>query len=86
MNAVSPELAPEIVQTLNIQAEANGLSVNDYLRRLLGVINGSLATPSAKGDSVKMFMDDMEILAEGTNHLPASSLTYSREDIYFDHD
>jgi len=31
-------------------------------------------------------MADMEALAEGTEHLPPSTMTYTREDIYFDHD
>jgi hypothetical protein len=31
-------------------------------------------------------MADLEALAEGTEHVPPSAITYSREDIYFDHD
>lgn len=86
MNAVATELSPEIVQLLTTQAQASGLSVNEYLKQLLGISNGSSPISSSKDDSLKMFMDDMETFAEGTNNLPASSLTYSREDIYFDHD
>ncbi len=32
------------------------------------------------------FEADMQSFAEGTEHLPAYSGTYSRADIYFDHD
>lgn len=31
-------------------------------------------------------MADLKALSEGTEHLPPSAITYSREDIYFDHD
>lgn len=41
MNAVLHEpIAPEIVQALTAQATASGLSVNEYLRRLLGLPDG----------------------------------------------
>jgi hypothetical protein len=83
MNAVLEQIAPETVQALIIQATANGMSVNDYLSRLLGVTNG---TQAAQEESIDEFMADVELLAEGTEHLPPSTLTYSREDIYFDHD
>lgn len=41
MNArLNEQIAPEIIQALIAQATANGLSVNDYLARLLGLENG----------------------------------------------
>jgi hypothetical protein len=84
MNAVLHEpIAPEIVQALIAQATASGLSVNEYLRRLLGLADG---TQLADDESLNAFMADLEALAEGTEHLPPSGITYSREDIYFDHD
>ncbi len=85
MNATLQEqITPEIVQALIAQATASGLSVNEYLRRLLGLTND---TDDELADaSVDAFMADMEALAEGTDHLPPSTITYSREDIYFDHD
>ena len=92
MNATLQEqIAPEIVQALIAQATARGLSVNEYLRRLLGLTNATQSTrdegPDALTDaSIDAFMADMEALAEGTEHLPPSTITYSREDIYFDHD
>jgi hypothetical protein len=83
MNATLDEqIAPEIVQAIITQATARGLSVNDYLPQLLGLMNG---TP-AEDKSLDTFMADMEALAEGTDHLPSSAITYTREDIYFDHD
>ncbi len=88
MNATLQEqIAPEIVKALIAQATTSGLSVNEYLRRLLGLTNGTPPTDDELIDaSVEAFMADMEALAEGTEHLPPSTITYSREDIYFDHD
>ena len=41
MNAVlNEQLAPEIVQALIAQAAASGLTINDYLARLLGLESG----------------------------------------------
>ncbi|MCG3160759.1 MAG: hypothetical protein JMDDDDMK_01834 [Acidobacteria bacterium] len=84
MNAVLQEpIAPEIIQALITQATSSGLSVNEYLRVLLG-LNGGIQP--VDDESLDAFMADMELLAEGTEHLPPSTITYSREDIYFDHD
>jgi hypothetical protein len=37
----SEKIAPEIVQAIIAKASAQGLSVNDYLRRDLGLTNGA---------------------------------------------
>ena len=85
MNATLQEqIAPEIVQALIAQATTSGLSVNEYLRRLLGLTNDT--DDELMDATLDAFMADMEALAEGTEHLPPSTITYSREDIYFDHD
>jgi len=86
MNATPAEIAPETIQTLIAQAAASGLSVNDYLKRLLGMTSDAQHAPPTPDESLDEFMADLEALAEGTEHLPPSTLTYSREDIYFDHD
>ncbi|MGH9939415.1 MAG: hypothetical protein ACREAM_24505 [Blastocatellia bacterium] len=41
MNTTLDHIAPEIVQAIVAQATARGLSVNDYLRHLLGLDNGA---------------------------------------------
>lgn len=41
MNTTLDHLAPEIVQAIVAQATTRGLSVNDYLRQLLGLTNGT---------------------------------------------
>lgn len=37
MNAAPELIAPDVIQVLIAQATASGLSINDYLRRLLGL-------------------------------------------------
>jgi hypothetical protein len=36
--------------------------------------------------SLEQFLADMESLSEDTEHIPATPISYNREDIYFDHD
>lgn len=49
MEAQKEQIAPEIIQALIAQAAASGLTVNDYLARLLGLTNGHDAKPSLAG-------------------------------------
>lgn len=94
MSAVLEQIAPETVRTLVQQAAASGLSLDAYLQKLIGLRNGQSADLSLAGeaaepasaDSLADFRADLEALAEGTEHLPATPITYSRADIYFDHD
>jgi len=44
------------------------------------------AVPELVPSSDSEFEADMHSFAEGTEHLPAYSGTYSRDDLYFDHD
>lgn len=74
-------ISAETARSLTAQAAMNGLSVEEYLKRLLGLDDSRLSESSPDD-----FMADLEALAEGTEHLPSARLTYSREDIYFDHD
>ena len=41
MNTTLDQVGPEIVQAIVAQATARGLSINDYLRQLLGLNNGA---------------------------------------------
>jgi hypothetical protein len=65
------------------QAKARGLSVDDYLKSLLGMAAGATR---ASLSTLTELDADLEAFTEGTEHLPLTSLAYSREDIYFDHD
>ncbi len=46
MNTTLDQLAPDVAQAVVAQAAARGLSANDYLRRLLGLIGGASAEPT----------------------------------------
>jgi len=81
-------LTIEIDQTtaaiLQAKAATQGVSLDTLLRNFAA--NGTAATEVASASSLEQFMADMESLSEGTEHIPATPITYNREDIYFDHD
>lgn len=79
MNA--KEIKSETLEILEKQAKIFGLSVDEYLRNLLPKTEKEL--PLSSGDE---FETDMIAFAEGTENLSNYNGTYSREDIYFDHD
>jgi hypothetical protein len=82
MNAVlNEQIAPEIVQAIIAQATARGLSINDFLREVLGLTNGAQPAPQEATDDE--FMKAMESMAEDVPPLPRD---FSREDIYFPED
>lgn len=82
MNVVPTEqIAPEIMQALITQATASGLTVNDYLARLLGVTNGAQSAPQPA--TVDEFINALESMAGDVPPLPRD---FSREDIYFPED
>jgi hypothetical protein len=80
MNAtLNEQIAPEIIQAIISQATARGVSVNDYLRQALGLINGVQSQDAGEDE----FMKAMESMAEDVPPLPRD---FSREDIYFPKD
>lgn len=50
MNMTLDQITPEVIQAVTAQATARGLSVNDYLKQLLG-INGKAANDLALSDT-----------------------------------
>src|SRR5262245_34736922 len=89
MNTLSnDQIAPEIVQAIIAKATAQGLSVNDYLRRELGLTN--VAQPSEqpfyKTAATEEWIREFTKWADGhdpnTPALPIEAL--SRESIYSD--
>lgn len=80
MSAILDEISEETAETLLAQAKARGLSVDDYLKSLLGVIEQGSAAQS----TFEEFEADMKAMAE-KNPAPLPP-DFSREDIYFDHD
>jgi hypothetical protein len=69
------EIRPETAEMLAAQAKSQGLSVDEYLKTLLGIAQ------SAEEPALDEFMTAMESLAEeDVEPLPRD---FSREDIYF---
>ena len=78
MKITLDQVSAETTNALITQARASGHSVDDYLKRLLGVTN---SIPQIASGSIEEFMQAMESLAEdGIEPLPRD---FSREDIYF---
>ncbi len=83
MNATIEQIKPETLVILERQARIFGLSVDEYLRSLLPKTEKELSLQNDLNDE---FEADMIAFAEGTENLSIYNGTYSREDIYFDHD
>jgi hypothetical protein len=70
------EIQPETAETLAAQAQEHGLSIDEYLKSLLGLPNGKEHWPA-----MAEFTSAMESLAEqDVKPLPRD---FSRDDIYF---
>lgn len=82
---VTIELDQTTAALLQAQAALQSVSLNTLLQRLATNSTADSAE-AASPANLEQFMADMESLAEGTEQLPPSSVTYNREDIYFDHD
>ncbi len=92
MSIVMPELPPEQVYALidpetiaklAEEAKERRTPVDEYLN---GLLNQGRTVITPARTTVKEFEADMAAFAEGTEHLKPYSGTYSRADIYFDHD
>lgn len=78
MNNLLEAVQPETADVIITQAKAKGLSVDEYLRRLLGLSNGKA---KAVDHGTVEFVAALESLAEvNVEPLPRD---FSREDIYF---
>lgn len=85
MATVTIELDQTTLAILQAKAAMQGVSLDALLRHLAA--NGTTAKEETSAPTnLAQFMADMESLSEDTEHLPATPITYSREEIYFDHD
>ena len=83
--ATEIKVRTEIADKLTALADARGVSVEELLREVVD----ELEPPQdwTTEPSLEDFERDMDFLAEGLQHLPAGYTgTYSRGDIYLDHD
>ena len=83
MSANIKEIKPETLAIIERQAKFFGLSVDEYLLNLLPKTEKDLSLAKVTKNE---FEADMIAFAEGTENLSNYNGTYSREDIYFDHD
>lgn len=79
MNVILEQVKPETISILEVQAKSSGLSIDDYLKSLMGISEDTM-----KQAGTSEFMAAMESL--GTESAAFVSSTYSRNEIYFDHD
>lgn len=78
------EVRPEIADKLAALAKARGVSVDDLLEEVLDGLE--LPQDAITEPSLEEFERDMDALADGLEHLPVGyDGTYSREDIYLEH-
>ncbi len=83
MSPVFEQVRPETAELLADRAKAQGLSVDSYLKLLLGI--SAQANLFAKL-SEEEFEAVLEALANGTENVPPLPAHFSRADIYCDHD
>lgn len=84
MNQTLEEIRPETIALIESQAKSLGMSVDKYLRGLLPANQLELGLGSDGADDD--FENDMAAFAEAFDPVTSYNGTYSREDIYFDHD
>jgi hypothetical protein len=80
-------LDDNLVARLKTRADAEGVGVEQYLARLLEQVPSATLgeAPLSGADDLDAFLD--EFFAQNPEKLPAhDERSYSREDIYFDHD
>jgi hypothetical protein len=79
------EVRPEIADRLTALARARGVSVDDLLQEVLDGLE--LPQDAIAEPSLEELEQDMDALAEGLGELQVRcESSYSREDIYIDHD
>jgi hypothetical protein len=83
MHPVLEDVTPETAEMLHAHAKAQGLSVNAYLRALLGLESGKNALVDMSQEEFDALMEEF---AEGTAHVPPLPQDFSRDDIYSGYD
>lgn len=84
-NMVNVQLDDRIAAALRDQAQARGLTLEAYLRTVAEMPREAVPT-GVEGDLREFDATLEELFAADTRPLPAVPFTYSREEIYSDHD
>jgi hypothetical protein len=83
MNPLLEDVTPETAEMLHAHAKAQGLSIDEYLRALLGLGSGEKALADMSEAEFDALMQEF---AKGTENIPPLPPDFSRDDIYSDHD
>jgi hypothetical protein len=85
---IAIHLEEQTVRQLRERATARGLSLEQYLDELARLApNGHASQASDAKDAVKEYDAALdELFSADTRKMHTGTSTYSREDIYFDHD
>ena len=83
MNPIFEQVKPETAELLAARAAAQGLSVDEYLKLLLGAPEQRTTLAELSDEAFDAVMEE---LASGTESLAPLPADFSRKDIYFDHD
>ena len=82
------EVQPETAARISELALEQGLSVDAYLRSLIGESQETFAENSGQrklsSEEIRMFFDELAV--HPSENVSSYKGTYSREDIYADHD
>ena len=84
MDPAIEHIRPETLAMIESRAEHLGISADEYIRGLLPPDEQEMALRSDDADDE--FERDMAAFGEGVDIVPVYDGTYSREDIYADHD
>jgi hypothetical protein len=78
------ELKPEVAANVVAQAEARGLSVEEYVQQVIEDRAGVQPTRKATAEEIEAMLD--ELAEMGKDLPPLSDYALTRESIYEDHD
>jgi hypothetical protein len=77
------QIEQSLANMISAEALARGISIDEYLRGLISNGDNQLREGQMSLSEIDQVLDE---LSAGTDHIPALPPTFSREDIYFDHD
>jgi hypothetical protein len=83
MQRLLEAITTETAEMLDAHATAQGLSVDAYLRVLLGLGRAENALADMSAEDFDALMEEF---AKGTEHVPPLPPDFSRDDIYSYHD
>ena len=78
------KIKPKIEAQIYAEASANNLSIEEFVQR---IVENNFVENSSVEVSLEEFERNLDLLAEGSENFSSRyNGTYSREDIYLDHD